>query len=345
MNNFKKITVCLLVTLLAAAVLPACGGNKEHDHVYGPWQTVENSTCVTKGKRKRTCTVCGNSETREADTLPHDFDTQNVCKVCNFALKFNDHLEYTPSADGNSYILSGRGENATTEVVVPYYYEGKPVTEIADECFLGSAITSFSIQNSIKKIGARTFNSCESLKSFYMYDSVEEVGNFAFAGCTSLERVHLSENLTVLDELFYGCTALSEVEIGGKTREITDMTFFKCGALLSLDLPASLEKIGTMAFSESGLVSIGLPSGVTELSRGLFLNCASLERVTLLGKVMKISADQFDACANLKKVIFYDLVKDDWRKVDKVVFWQGEDCSDFTVVFRDGKLSLTEALS
>ena len=340
---YKKIVACLLIALLAAAFLPGCKSNREHDHVYGAWEITEAPSCTASGKKTRSCVVCGEKETRDADPLPHDFNTDNICKRCAFELKYNDGLEYTLSADGNSYILSGRGENALTQVVVPFYHDGKPVTEIAEDCFLGSAVTSFQIQNSIKKIGARAFNSCDALESFYMYDSVEEVGNFAFASCTALKSVRLSENLTVLDELFYGCTSLFEAELGSRIIEIKDLSFFGCTALTAIDLPAGLQRLGTMAFSESGILSVGIPSGVTALERGLFLKCPALKRVTLTGNVTQIAGDQFENCPTIEKLIFTSVAKDDWKKMDCAVFWEGENCGNFSLLFKDGKLSLDEA--
>lgn len=340
---YKKFLACLLIASSLAVLLPGCKGNREHDHVYGAWQTVQASTCTQSGKRTRQCTVCGESETKDADPLPHDFNTENVCKSCGFVLKYNEHLQYTLSSDGNSYILSSKGENASTEVVVPFYHDGKPVTEIAEDCFITSDITSFCIQNSIRKIGARAFNGCEKLESFTMYDSVEEVGNLAFANCTALKKVRLSENLTLVDELFYGCTSLSEVELGSRVKEIADLSFFRCQELRSLDLPASLNRIGLTAFSESGLVSIGIPEKVTLLERGLFLGCTSLKRVTVFGNLTRIAPDQFENCTAFEKLIVYQVSKDDWKRLDKAVFWEGENCAPFEVIFKDGKLPFEEA--
>ena len=44
---------------------------KSEGHKYGEWTTTKEPTETEKGEQKRTCSVCGTSETRELDTLEH----------------------------------------------------------------------------------------------------------------------------------------------------------------------------------------------------------------------------------------------------------------------------------
>lgn len=63
----------------------------------------------------------------------HNFDTENVCKVCGYALNPSEGLAFAEK-DGE-YTLEGIGTFSGTELRIPYYYDGNPVTEIAEQAF------------------------------------------------------------------------------------------------------------------------------------------------------------------------------------------------------------------
>ena len=340
----KRFFVCMLLVSMLACFFSGCkGGSGVHEHNFGAWKITQAPTCVQKGTKERTCSVCGNVEYHDADPLPHAFNEGNVCKDCGKELAFSKGLSYELSEDGNAYLLTGLGICTDTEIVVPYYYQGKPVTEIKAESFIHASFTSFEIQGSIQKIGKNAFNGCANLTSFYMYDTVEEVGNFAFTLCTSLNFVRLSDKLTILDELFYSCSALEEVEIGDHVEEIGAFTFFECASLREISLPSSLKTIGTQAFAGcSSLVSVEIPSKVKVIERGLFIGCSKLKRVTFYGKLDSIGMDEFAGCSELREVV-YNGTKEDFENVKKGIFWEGnDDTRKFTVVCTDGSLSWNE---
>ena len=41
-------------------------------HDFGEWTQTKAPTCTEKGEEKRTCTICGSSETRDVAALGHD---------------------------------------------------------------------------------------------------------------------------------------------------------------------------------------------------------------------------------------------------------------------------------
>ena len=49
-------------------------------HTWGSWTTVRQATCAQKGERTRTCSVCGEKETRAIDRLPHTWSLWNVTR-------------------------------------------------------------------------------------------------------------------------------------------------------------------------------------------------------------------------------------------------------------------------
>lgn len=50
-------------------------------HSYGSWSTISNATCTSSGKQKRTCSVCGASETQSTNTLGHNWSSYKETKA------------------------------------------------------------------------------------------------------------------------------------------------------------------------------------------------------------------------------------------------------------------------
>lgn len=79
----KKLRITLIVTLVLCVVvtaltLVACTNDEqEHKHTYGKWD-ITSATCVEDGKKTRTCTECGKSETKTLDALGHSWNKGEV---------------------------------------------------------------------------------------------------------------------------------------------------------------------------------------------------------------------------------------------------------------------------
>ena len=82
--------------------------------------------------------------------------------------------------------------------------------------------------------------------------------------------------------------------------KLGDHVFYDCSGLTSLTLPSGLTEIGVGAFEAcSGLTSITLPSGVTSIGECAFIYCSGLTSITLPSGVTKIGNDAFEACSGL----------------------------------------------
>jgi hypothetical protein len=87
----------------------------------------------------------------------------------------------------------------------------------------------------------------------------------------------------------------------GITR-IGDFAFSGCHHLRSVSFPDSLCEFGGYAFSHTGLQSISIPKGVTQVSYGLFCECSSLEEVIFHDQVEYIGVSAFYGCSSLKRI-------------------------------------------
>ena len=71
---------------------------------------------------------------------------------------FSEGLDYTLSADGTYYTVSGIGTCQDTDIKIPGQHLGKPVKEIGDGAFENcESLTSVTIPDSVTSIGYRAF--------------------------------------------------------------------------------------------------------------------------------------------------------------------------------------------
>ena len=94
------------------------------------------------------------------------------------------------------------------------------ITEIPDYAFHGgyagdgyTSLTSVTIPDSVRSIGAYAFSYCINLTSIIIPDSVRSIGAYAFCGCTSLTSITIPKSVTSMDTycIFAYCTNLTSV--------------------------------------------------------------------------------------------------------------------------------------
>lgn len=88
--------------------------------------------------------------------------------------------------------------------------------------------------------------------------------------------------------------------------KLGDHVFYDCSGLTSLTLPSGLTEIGVGAFEAcSGLTSITLPSGVTSIGDYAFYACSGLTSITLPSGLTSIGDDAFQYCSGLTSIYVY----------------------------------------
>ena len=77
-------------------------------------------------------------------------------------------LKYELSANGNYYIVTGRGRETGNEIIIPDTYQGKPVLEVADNAFKDDAeITKFVVGRYVIFIGVGNIETLPNLTELY----------------------------------------------------------------------------------------------------------------------------------------------------------------------------------
>ncbi len=86
------------------------------------------------------------------------------------------------------------------------------LTEIGNNAFVSSGLTSFEFPESLTKIGNYAFGYCNGLTTITIPDKVTTVGAAAFISCTGLTTVNIGKGCTSLGEwCFMECNALRTV--------------------------------------------------------------------------------------------------------------------------------------
>ena len=203
------------------------------------------------------------------------------------------------------------------------------IQEIGNDAFSGCvSLCKINLPSSLIKIGETAFNGCVSLATMDFATANPEVvlgdGSFsgagltsldmsalnmksiadrAFFGCQSLIEVKLPKNLEKLgNSAFNGCIALETVEFGDKLTYIDVAAFNGCSALKSVALPESLTDLMQSAFQNSGLTSVTLPMGVTDVKNAVFSGCEQLVEFKASGELTKLSDSAFKGCSALKSI-------------------------------------------
>ena len=177
---------------------------------------------------------------------------------------------------------------------------------VSASAFLNSGITSLDLSQATKllTIGNSAFQGCSSLTEVKVPKSLTSFGTGVFGGVsgsnstatTSLTTIDLSSTqvTSLPDNLFKGCSSLSNVKLPAGLTEIGQSAFQNTTSLKTIDIPAGLTTLGGSAFSGSGLTTIDLSATkVPIIQGGTFENVAGLTSVNLPAGLTQIQTRAF----------------------------------------------------
>lgn len=158
------------------------------------------------------------------------------------------------------------------------------ITQIPNDCFQNSGLTSFVVPQYLTTIGSSAFNSTKITK-LYLPATLTEIGASAFANCANLTSVEGLSNT--------------------KITEIKTQTFDKCSNLYRVYLPSTVKTIGVWAFNNcSRLTNLTFGSSLEDIARYAFFGCASLSNLEFPATLKSIGTQAFDLCAGITKITF-----------------------------------------
>ena len=218
------------------------------------------------------------------------------------------------------------------------------VTAIGKEAFKNcTSLSNLKFSKNLSSLGYLAFQNCTSLKSVHInFSGVTEVVRQAeggpFAG-SGLETVTFADDVTkIASNLLHGCGKITQIDIPDGVTYIGNMAFRNCYALSSVSMPKSLNSLGYLAFENcvslktvkinfnnvtrityqyeggpfggSGLETVEIAEGVTQIPQYLFSKCSKLTTVILPSTIKTIDNYAFYNSANVKAVYFKNDIPD-----------------------------------
>ena len=206
-------------------------------------------------------------------------------------------LDFYLQDDGTYWVAAGKAKYLSN-IVIPEAYNGKAVTGIAKEGFMGcEELVSITIPDSVTSIGYSAFLYCYSLIEVINKSALNIVAGSSDYGYVGYYAKHIitdesqSALKTVGDYNFYddGTDIYlfkyigSDTEItlpeydGGKEYGIWKYAFYNNDTITSITIGNSVTSIGYYAFSGcSSLTSITIPDSVTSIGGYAFDGYSSL---------------------------------------------------------------------
>lgn len=129
----------------------------------------------------------------------------------------------------------------------------KETKVIMDGAFYGlEKLKSVSLSNDIKKIGARTFESCRALEEITLPSELKVIADKAFYYCDSLKEIFIPKSVNSIGSLCFAlCDSLKEViiEKDSLLSIIKSGAFANCYALERIVIPKNVTKIEQSVFN------------------------------------------------------------------------------------------------
>ena len=143
-------------------------------------------------------------------------------------------LAYSLLEDG-TYRCDGIGTATDTDIVIPEFVNGTPVTALKSQAFnRNKTITSVKIPANVVDLGNNnTFSSCDSLLNvtFAEGSKLEKICYGAFSSC-AVESINIPQSVKIISsEAFRNCKNLKSVTIPVSVTSIGDESFYQCSKL------------------------------------------------------------------------------------------------------------------
>ena len=216
--------------------------------------------------------------------------------------------EKCPLDDGTEYYLSGTQRALES---VPGVHSAELMATELDSSIPDSLRDAYNVENGV------LVNTEDNIHDLILDPSITEIADSACKERLNLKLVQFSDKLEFIgNEVFRGCSSISELFIPRNVKHIGDSCFRDCVGLRKLRIQEEIE-IGERAFENCRELSeIILPNDLAEIYSGVFNSCHSLTEITLPSSLFAIGDNAFASCTHLKRVILPNGVS----RIDDAVF-------------------------
>ena len=169
----------------------------------------------------------------------------------------------------------------------------------------GKGVISFSAD--VTQIGDQAFFYCQTLQSILLPETVNAIGIQAFAYCNAMQSIAIPENADSFGFLcFSPCKSLASITGKYASQDgrclIVDnkLVAFAPAGLTTYVVDDAISVLGQGSFMDcTNLLSITLPSRLTQIESLAFYGCTALTSITLPETLLTIGAQAFDGCSSI----------------------------------------------
>ena len=223
-------------------------------------------------------------------------EDKNIKIYAKMTTEYSSDLEYILSDDQTYYSVKGKTGSTDTKILIPNYYEGLPVKEIAKNGFYQNAI----------------------IEEVVIGSNIEVIKQYAFAYCEAMTNVSFMENSklnTLESSVFMKTTSLSSISIPSGIKAVPFQCFSSSGiSSVSFGDPSIITEFGNFAFANSMIVELPVFANLKTIGERVFLNCSQLKSIYLPKTLETIGDSAFNECRKLTYVEMEDLRA--WLDVD-----------------------------
>ena len=240
------------------------------------------------------CNECGSLETVVLPTNLDDFSGWCIFRNCR-------NLKNIAIPENVTEIPNGTFINCSSlaAITIP-----QGVSEIGSNAFYGcSSLTSIEIPEGVEYLYEQVFYGCTALESVKLPQNLLQIGNNCFYKCGALSDISLPSSIEIIAEgAFYNCENLASPTLPASLRtlgksafqycrnittivlpdgvaSIPESCFYGCSSLESVTIPEGVTDIGIHAFSDCNLNALTLPSTITSIGGGAFINNYNLQSI------------------------------------------------------------------
>lgn len=199
----------------------------------------------------------------------------------------------TVTNNGTEYSVTTIGEHAFQGSAVTSVSMPEGIISIDYNAFKGCQnLESVTLPESLTTLGSYAFYSCKLLKTIKIPSGVTAIPSSCFYECSSLESVTIPEGVTTIGECAFQSCNLNALTLPESLEKIGDGAFYNNGTLRSVNISAKVKKIEERAFSLCGLTGLVIPEGVQTIDNYAFCN-NPLKKLTLPSTITSIGSGAF----------------------------------------------------
>ncbi|MBR5562170.1 MAG: leucine-rich repeat protein, partial [Clostridia bacterium] len=309
-KTFSKKAVSIVIAMLMMVVVATLAFS-------GTIASAETSGDFTYTVSGSNATITGYSGSATNLVIPSKLNGNNVVKINARTFEGNNNIvsvtiPASVNVIGGSYNDGAFQDCKNLKTVT--FAEGSTDAFIEQYAFINClSLESVSLPGNYSSIGTRAFQGCSSMKSFEWKKSSysfanQSISDNAFHGCSSLSTLSLPTTLkSIAASAFRSCNSLVNVVIPEGVTSIANGTFWGCSKLANVTLPSTLKTIGGSyndgAFQDcKNLRTVSFAEGSSDASieQYAFINCLSLEGVSLPGNYTYIGTRAFQGCISIE---------------------------------------------